>query len=143
MLATRDDITRYIPQRYPIIMVHELVQADEDHAVTTFMIEPDNVFVSNEFFKEPGLVENIAQTAAMHVGYQCASKNIPIPIGYIAAVKDLKIFSLPKQNTSISTSVKITNKVLDVTVVEGKVEQNGNLLCSCEMRIFAKINSKA
>lgn len=143
MLATRDDITKYIPQRDPIVMVHELVEADDDHAVTNLMIESDNVFVSSEYFKEPGLVENIAQTAAMHVGYQCALKNIPIPIGYIAAVKDLKIFSLPRQNTSISTSVKITNKVLDVTVVEGKVEQDGNLLCSCEMRIFAKVNSKA
>lgn len=143
MLATRDDITKYIPQRDPIVMVHELVEADDDHAVTNFLIEPDNVFVSNECFKEPGLVENIAQTAAMHVGYQCALKNIPIPIGYIAAVKDLKIFSLPRQNTRIATSVKVTNKVLDVTVVEGRIEQEGNLLCSCEMRIFAKINSKA
>ncbi len=143
MLANRADITKYIPQREPIIMVHELVEADDDHAVTNLTIEPDNVFVSNEYFKEPGLVENIAQTAAMHVGYQCALKNIPIPIGYIAAVKDLKIFSLPRQNTRIATSVTVTNKVLDVTVVEGKVEQEGNLLCSCEMRIFAKINSKA
>ena len=138
MLANRDDIIKYIPQRDPIVMVHELVEADDDHAVTNLMIESDNVFVSNEYFKEPGLVENIAQTAAMHVGYQCALKNIPIPIGYIAAVKDLKIFSLPRQNTRIATSVKITNKVLDVTVVEGKVEQDGNLLCSCEMRIFAR-----
>ena len=143
MLANRADITKYIPQREPIIMVHELVEADDDHAVTNLTIEPDNVFVSNEYFKEPGLVENIAQTAAMHVGYQCALKNIPIPIGYIAAVKDLKIFSLPRQNTRIATSVTVTNKVLDVTVVEGKVKQEGNLLCSCEMRIFAKINSKA
>ena len=142
MLATRDDITKYIPQRHPIIMVHELVEADDDHAVTQLTIEPDNVFVTKEYFGEPGLVENIAQTAAMHVGYQCALKNIPIPIGYIAAVKDLKIRALPKQNTRITTSVKVTNKVLDVTVVEGRVEQAGNLLCSCEMRIFAKINSK-
>jgi predicted hotdog family 3-hydroxylacyl-ACP dehydratase len=143
MLANRDDIQKYIPQRDPIVMVHELVEADDDHAVTNLMIEPDNVFVSDQYFKEPGLVENIAQTAAMHVGYQCALKNIPIPIGYIAAVKDLKIFSLPRQNTRIATSVKITNKVLDVTVVQGRVEQDGNLLCSCEMRIFARINSKA
>jgi 3-hydroxyacyl-[acyl-carrier-protein] dehydratase len=142
MLATRDDITKYIPQRHPIVMVHELLEADDDHAVTRLTIEPDNVFVTKERFAEPGLVENIAQTAAMHVGYQCASRNIPIPIGYIAAVKDLKIHSLPKQNTRITTSVKVTNKVLDVTVVEGRVEQEGALLCSCEMRIFAKINSK-
>jgi 3-hydroxyacyl-[acyl-carrier-protein] dehydratase len=142
MLATRDDITKYIPQRHPIVMVHELVEADDSHAVTVLDIEPDNIFVSNEFFAEPGLVENIAQTAAMHVGYQCSLKNIPIPIGYIAAVKDLKIQALPKQNTRITTSVRVTNKVLDVTVVEGRVEQEGNLLCSCEMRIFAKLNAK-
>jgi predicted hotdog family 3-hydroxylacyl-ACP dehydratase len=139
MLATRADITKYIPQRHPIVMVHELVEADDDHAVTQLTIEPDNIFVSKEYFSEPGLVENIAQTAAMHVGYQCSLKNIPIPIGYIAAVKDLKIQALPKQNSLITTSVKITNKVLDITVVEGRVEQEGNLLCSCEMRIFAKI----
>ena len=142
MLATRDDITKYIPQRHPIVMVHALVEADDSHAVTELGIEPDNIFVSNEFFAEPGLVENIAQTAAMHVGYQCSLKNIPIPIGYIAAVKDLKIQALPKQNTRITTSVRVTNKVLDVTVVEGRVEQEGNLLCSCEMRIFAKLNAK-
>ena len=142
MLATRDDITKYIPQRNPIVMVHALIEADDSHAVTELCIEPDNIFVSNEFFAEPGLVENIAQTAAMHVGYQCSLKNIPIPIGYIAAVKDLKIQALPKQNTRITTSVRVTNKVLDVTVVEGRVEQEGNLLCSCEMRIFAKINAK-
>ena len=142
MLATRDDITKYIPQRHPIVMVHALIEADDSHAVTELGIEPDNIFVSNEFFAEPGLVENIAQTAAMHVGYKCSLKNIPIPIGYIAAVKDLKIQALPKQNTRITTSVRVTNKVLDVTVVEGRVEQDGNLLCSCEMRIFAKINAK-
>jgi 3-hydroxyacyl-[acyl-carrier-protein] dehydratase len=142
MLATRDDITKYIPQRHPIVMVHALVVADDSHAVTELEIESDNVFLSEGFFAEPGLVENIAQTAAMHVGYQCSLKNIPIPIGYIAAVKDLKIQALPKQNSRISTTVTITNKVLDVTVVEGRVEQDGNLLCSCEMRIFAKINAK-
>jgi 3-hydroxyacyl-[acyl-carrier-protein] dehydratase len=142
MLATRDDITKYIPQRHPIVMVHALVEADDSHAVTELEIESDNVFLSEGFFAEPGLVENIAQTAAMHVGYQCSLKNIPIPIGYIAAVKDLKIQALPRQNSRISTTVTITNKVLDVTVVEGRVEQEGNLLCSCEMRIFAKINAK-
>jgi 3-hydroxyacyl-[acyl-carrier-protein] dehydratase len=141
MLATRETITKYIPQRDPIVMVHHVLEASDEHIVTTFTVEPDNVFLKNGVFAEPGLVENIAQTAAAHVGYQCSQKNIPIPIGYIAAIKDLKIHILPEQNSSITTSVRITNKVLDVTVVEGKVEQQGRLLCSCEMRIFAKLQS--
>jgi len=141
MLANRNDILQYIPQREPIVMVHELMEAGDDYAVTQLVIGPDNIFVSGGFFAEPGLVENIAQTAAVHVGYQCARKNIPIPIGYIAAIKDLKFFSLPQQGSTITTSVKVTNKVLDVTVVFGKIEQEGKLLCSCEMRIFAKLQS--
>lgn len=139
MLADRNDILRYIPQRHPIVMVHELVEASDDHAVTQLTIEPKNIFVSSEFFAEPGLVENIAQTAAVHVGYQCSLKNIPIPIGYIAAVKDLRIDALPRQNSLITTSVRVINKVLDITVVQGKIEQEGKLLCSCEIRIFAKL----
>ena len=141
MLANRTDILQYIPQRKPIVMVHELVEADDDHVVTQFDIEPDNVFLSSGYFAEPGMVENIAQSAAVHVGYQCALKQLPIPIGYIAAIKDLKVLSFPRQNSKIRTSVKVTNKVLDITVVQGTIEQEGELLCSCEMRIFAKVQA--
>ena len=141
MLANRTDILKYIPQRKPVVMVHELMEASETHVVTQLTIEPENVFLSAEYFAEPGLVENIAQTAAVHVGYQCSLKKIPIPIGYIAAVKDLQVHELPKQNSLITTSVKVINKVLDITVVQGKIEQYGKVLCSCKMRIFAKIQS--
>ncbi|HMG92780.1 MAG TPA: hypothetical protein VK589_22135 [Chryseolinea sp.] len=141
MLANRTDILQYIPQRNPIVMVHELLEADEESVITQLTIEPDNVFLASGYFTEPGMVENIAQTAAVHVGYQCTLKKLPIPIGYIAAVKDLKVRLLPKQNSTITTSVKVINKVLDITVVQGKIEHEGELLCSCEMRIFAKIQS--
>jgi len=138
MLVERHDITQFIPQRDPIVMVHTLVGADEEQASTSFTIEPGNVFLSNGYLAEPGLIENIAQTAAVQAGYHFTQQNMPVPIGYIAAVKNLKIVSLPKENSTIHTTVKITNKVLDVTVVEGVIEQDGNRVCSCEMRIFTK-----
>lgn len=141
MLATKEDITRFIPQRDPIVMVHNLIEASDDHVVTELYIEEDNVFVSDGFFLEPGLVENIAQTAAVHVGFQCYKRGVPIPIGYIAAIKDLKIINVPPSNSTLTTTVKITNKVLDVTVAQGDVKHNGEMLCSCEMRIFAKVQS--
>jgi predicted hotdog family 3-hydroxylacyl-ACP dehydratase len=74
MLATKSNITNYIPQREPIVMIHNLVEVSDEHAVTQLTIEPDNVFVTEGYFAEPGLVENIAQTAAVHVGYQCQQK---------------------------------------------------------------------
>jgi predicted hotdog family 3-hydroxylacyl-ACP dehydratase len=141
MLANREDILKFIPQRRPIVMVHQLATADDDSATTHFDIEPDNVFIDDGHFAEPGMVENIAQTAAVHIGYQCSRKNIPIPIGYIAAIKDLKVKGLPLVNSTITTSVKVVNKVLDITVVQGMITQGSETLCTCEMRIFAKLQS--
>lgn len=139
MLATRTTITNYIPQRDPIVMVHDLLETDDEHVVTQLLIEPGNIFVSGGFLREPGLVENIAQTAAVQVGYQCMLRNIPVPVGYIAAVKNLKIIALPEQNSAVTTSVRIVQKVMDITVAEGKVMQGDTVLCSCEMKIFVKV----
>ena len=141
MLANREDILNFIPQRRPIVMVHRLASASDDAAETEFDIEPNNVFLSDGYFAEPGMVENIAQTAAVHIGYQCSRKNIPIPIGYIAAIKDLRVKARPLANSSITTSVKVVNKVLDITVVQGMITQGGETLCTCEMRIFAKLQA--
>ena len=138
MLATRIDIENYIPQRPPIVMIHDLVEASDEHAITRLHISPDNVFVKNSFFQEPGMVENIAQTAAVQVGYIFKQKGLPVPIGYIAGIKDLKINSLPPVNSTITTSIKLLNQVLDVTLVEGTIKLGEELLGRCEMRIFVK-----
>jgi len=121
-----------------MVMVDELVRAEANLAVTRFTILQDNLFLISRRLGEPGLVENIAQTIAAMVGYDCSLKNIPVPIGYIAAVKDLKIVSLPAEGSVIETTVIITNQVMDVTVVRGKIEQAGNVICSCEMKVVAK-----
>lgn len=138
MLAARVDIEKFIPQRKPMVMIHELHEADEHHAVTTFLVEEDNVFIDAGRFTEPGLVENIAQTAAAQVGYVCFQQNKPVPIGYIAAVKDLSIHQLPPSGTQIRTVVEVMNVVMDITLIRGNVYQNHQLLCECEMRIFIK-----
>ena len=79
MLVPKHDITQYIPQRSPMVMVDELVQASATRAVTRFAILPDNLFLVSNHLGEPGLVENIAQTVAAMVGYDCRQKNIPVP----------------------------------------------------------------
>ncbi|HET9053858.1 MAG TPA: 3-hydroxyacyl-ACP dehydratase [Cyclobacteriaceae bacterium] len=138
MLAARTDIERFIPQREPMVMIHELHEADEQHAVTTLLIEQNNTFLDSGKLAEPGLIENIAQTAAAQVGYVCAQLNKPVPIGYIAAIKDLVIHGLPELNTQIRTVVEVVNVVMDITLIRGTVHQNNQLLCECEMRIFVK-----
>ena len=138
MLVTKNEITQYIPQRPPIVMIHELIEASEESAVTHLKITPDNVFVKDNILLEPGLVENIAQTAAAQVGYIFSKKNIPIPIGYIAGIKDLVIHDRPAVGSTLTTTIKVLNQVLDVTLVEGMIHVGGQLIARCEMRIFVR-----
>ena len=141
MLAQRENITEYIPQRDPIIMLDELWEASDHHATSKFNICKENFFVEDGLLREPGLVENIAQTAAAQVGYQCSVRKVAVPIGYIAAVKNLVIAKLPAVGSRITTSIRIVNQVLDVTIVEGTVSgEDGVVCCTCEMRIFVKAN---
>jgi predicted hotdog family 3-hydroxylacyl-ACP dehydratase len=141
MLADKNTITNFIPQRSPMVMIHNLVEASEAKAVTQLTVLSDNIFFTNNKLGEPGLLENIAQTAAVQVGYVCAQRNIPVPIGYIAAIKDLSIFNLPSEKTTITTTVTVKNQVMDITLVEGEIKQNDEVLCRCEMRIFVKVQS--
>ena len=141
MLVHKENIKDFIPQREPIIMIDDLLEASDSHSVTRLVVMSDNMFVEAGKLTEPGLVENIAQTAAAQVGYQCAMKKIPVPLGYIAAVKNLVISKLPSVGSQIVTSIRILNQVMDVTLAEGKVmDADGTMCCSCEMRIFVKPN---
>ncbi len=136
MLAARTEIIDYIPQRDPFIAVHEILQATDEFAETQFEVLPESIFVTNGLFSEPGLLENIAQTAAAQMGYVCKKKGLPVPLGYMASIKNLRVHSLPPVGVVLTTSIQVTNHVLSVILLEGIVLSQGALVCQCEMRIF-------
>jgi len=118
-------------------MVGKLLFVDEHTTRSSFIITADNVFVKNDIFQEAGLMENIAQTAALGAGYRVQMTNKPAKAGYIAAVKDLEIFSLPKVDEELITEVIIETQIFDITVIAGKIRQNEHLLAQCEMKVFS------
>jgi predicted hotdog family 3-hydroxylacyl-ACP dehydratase len=117
-------------------MVDVLLDANDSGARTIFRITANNVMVQNGLFTEAGLMENIAQTAAAKAGYQAMSQNKAVEPGYIAAVKNLEIFALPKIGDQLITEIKIENHIFDVTVITGTVHCNDALMATCEMKIF-------
>lgn len=143
MEKVKSNIAEYIPQRPPMIMIDDLVRADHSSATTTLRISEDNLFVDKGLFTEPGLIENMAQTAAALVGYQCKITKTAVPLGFIAAIKNWKLHKLPELNSEIETSVQVVNNVMDVTIVEGMVVQGAEKVCSCELRILVQPNSEA
>ncbi|MBC7887772.1 MAG: 3-hydroxyacyl-ACP dehydratase [Ferruginibacter sp.] len=136
MIDPVNSIESLIPQRPPFVMIDQLTWYDEKITRTVFLIKEDNIFVENKKFCEPGLVENIAQTAAARAGYLAGLQNKPVQLGYIGAVKDLVIHRLPWVNDELETEITIENQIFDVMLINGKVSCNGVLLATCEMKIF-------
>ncbi|MCG3167340.1 MAG: hypothetical protein POELPBGB_03130 [Bacteroidia bacterium] len=142
-IAEGEQLLKFIPQRQPMVMIDKLFFSDAEKCITGLRISEKNIFCREALFREPGLIENMAQTAAVHSGYN-ASKQAATgeykgaPIGFIGAVKDFKIYFLPAINSEITTEIQVTHRIMDATVVNAFVSSNGNRVAECELKIFIK-----
>lgn len=136
MFIHTDDITAYIPQRAPIVMISGILEVKDNITRTGLQIAPDNLFVEDGVLKTPGLLENMAQTAAARVGYVAQQENTPVPIGFIGAVKDFEVFEFPPAGSFIETTTEIVSQVFNATMVAANVQLNGKVMAQCELKIF-------
>ncbi len=136
MLAEKQKILNLIPQKAPMAMVDGLLESDQEKTVSTLTIAPNNIFVEVGFFKEPGLIENIAQTAALRAGYEADKNNEKSKVGFIGSVKKMKIYSLPKVGETLNTKLTILMEMENISVIKGEVMVNDKLIAQGEMNIF-------
>ncbi len=136
MLADKDLVENLIPQGYPVIMVHELISSNDDTTISGLHITEHNIFCSNGYFREPGIIENIAQTAALRSGYDAYIKNETPSVGYIGSVKKLRIFKLPKYGDLLITKITITGQFDKVLLVAAESKVNDYKVAEGEMNIF-------
>lgn len=136
MFIHTDNITAYIPQRTPIVMISGILEVKDNITRTGLQIETNNLFVEDGVLKSPGLLENMAQTAAARVGYVALQDNTPVPIGFIGAVKDFEVFEFPPAGSFIETTTEIQSQVFNATMVAAKVTLNGKVMAQCELKIF-------
>ncbi len=142
MIVVKENIESLIPQRAPFVMIDELVFSDGSLTRTRLHIREDNIFLEDGRLSEPGLLENIAQTAAARAGYEAKKDKEPVRVGYIGAVKNFEVFDLPALDEVIETEIVTGNQVFDVTVINGTVYCNSRVMARCEMKIFIKNHKK-
>ena len=135
-MTDKVSIEDYIPQRPPFVMVDRVLSDDDQVTRTSFQVREDNLFMEDGLLQAPALVENIAQTAAAGAGYKSIHQNMPVKVGFIGAIRNLVVFGLPAVGKTLVTETRVVNKVFDVSIVEGTLTCEGEILASCEMKIF-------
>lgn len=129
-----DFIGELLPQKKPFVMVHKLSHFSEKKITSKLAILADNIFVKGNQFTEPGLIENMAQTIALHTGYKYFLEQKPAPTGYIGAIKKAEVFTLPLVSQEITTSVEILHDIMGVTLVQASVSCDGKVIAQSEMK---------
>lgn len=135
----KDFVEQLIPQKFPFAMVDKLYAYAEDSLVSGFTIQQENIFFDKGHFSEPGLVEHMAQSVALHTGYQFYLKNQPAPTGYIGSIKEIDIKALPKLGDELKTTVTILHEFAGITLVDIVTTVNNEVISSGQMKtILAK-----
>lgn len=132
------DIKRLLPQRDPILMVDELLEAEDDAVHTCFSVRSGNLFLDEGgALEETGLMEHMAQSASVLAGYRaaCAGATEP-PVGYIGEVKDFACHRRPLTGDRLHTIIRVEAEAEGVMRVSGVTRVQTEVVAETQMKLF-------
>ncbi|PXY44996.1 hypothetical protein [Flavobacterium hydrophilum] len=139
VLLEKEAVENLIPQKFPFVMVDRMFSYSETGLVSGLKIQDSNIFLEENIFLEAGLIEHMAQSVALHTGYQFFLKNETAPTGYIGSIKDIQIKKLPQINDIIQSNVNILQEFAGVTLVDIVTFLNNEEIASGQMKtVLAK-----
>jgi len=127
-----------IPQRPPIVMVDVVWSADEQSADTGLTIQEDNIFVKDGLFREPGLIEHIAQSAAAFAGYGTFVRGEEPKLGFIGEIKDCAFNLMPPVGSELRTHTQLVTEIGGIRLINAEVRLKDELVATCVMKFFLK-----
>ncbi|EJL71075.1 hypothetical protein [Chryseobacterium populi] len=136
--SDKNFVESLIPQRFPFVMVDEISDYSENHLISGFKIQEDNIFVHNGIFQASGLIEHQAQSVALHTGYKYYLLGKEAPTGYIGAIKSFETETLPKAGDRVTTEVTIINEVMGVTLVNIVTKIDDKTIAGSQMKTVVK-----
>ncbi len=135
-MVTGQELLKLLPQAPPMVMIDTLVSSDIEKTITNLSIKENNIFCYKGKFKEAGLIENMAQTAAARSGYDAKINNSPVKTGYITSIKNLTINFLPNINETIETEVVQKTEIGNITVISANIKLKDKEVAKCEMTVI-------
>lgn len=138
-LLEKEMVENLLPQKLPFVMVDAMHSYSETSLISGLEIQRDNIFVSNDIFLEAGLIEHMAQSVALHTGYQYFLKNETAPTGYIGSIKEIAIKKLPQINDIIQSKITILQEFAGITLVDIVTTLNNEEIARGQMKtVLAK-----
>lgn len=124
------DIAQFIPQRPPFVFIDAIEEISNERAITHFTIPADCMLVDQGCLSLAGLMENAAQSCAVRAGYNGNNK-----IGFIGAVKQMKVTRFPRIGEQLTTEVVLMEEVLNISLIECTTRVGDELIATTTLKL--------
>lgn len=128
-------VTELIPQRPPFVMIDRLSHIDPVVATSELEVRGDNLFVEGGRLTAPGMIENVAQTCAARIGYMNNVSAAPIKLGFIGAIRNLRIHRTARVGELLHTTITVKEEIFQMTLVDAETKSGDETILSAEMKI--------
>jgi len=142
------DIQQYLPHRQPMLFVDSITWIEKTYVEAIFTIQPNQLFIQNDFFTEFGMLENMAQVCSTIIGQNYFINFSDLHkgdvIGFISTIKNAEILRLPKVNETILTQAKLL-EVFDydeftMSLMKAEIKINEEVYATATMNLMLQNN---
>lgn len=127
-------VENLIPQKKPFVMIDKLIHFSEKTIKAGLKVVEDNLFFHSNVFQEAGLIEHMAQSVALHTGYDFYLQKKDAPVGYIGSISSVEVQRLPLLGEELETTVEIIQEFAGITLVKIEVKIKEEFIASCQMK---------
>ena len=125
------DIESLIPHREPIKIISEVLEVQEDSAITTAIVNPNWPSYEEGAVNSLVLIEAVAQTAAIVEGYKRKRQGKDGVKGWLVGIKsaEFDVAKIPV-NTNLIIMIENTYSFDNYAVVEGTIKTGKKVLAT-------------
>ena len=124
-----------LPQREPFLLVDRLVRYDDREAETSFTVPAEHLLVEDGHLTASGILENMAQSSAARIGYQCKYiLHVPVRIGFIGAIRKFRVHRLPASGETLTTTIILREDVFGITLTDAVVRVGEEIIAEASLK---------
>jgi len=128
-------VTELLPQRPPFLLVDRLLEYGDSDTLTSFEIREGGMFVEDGTMLAAGLIENMAQSSALRIGYiNKYILHLPVKVGYIGSVRNYKVMRNPKAGEMLVTRITAVSEVFGITLVNAEIRSGDEIIATAALK---------
>ena len=128
-------ILEILPQRPPFLFVDRLLHYDDIETRTAFTVREGQLMVENGHLSASGILENMAQSSAARIGYlHKYILHIPVRIGFIGAIRKLRIHRLPAVGETLETTILLKEDVFGISLTDAVVRIGDEVIAEASLK---------